>query len=54
MTAAECAIVAAVLFAFAIGTMLGHAAGYMRAEDVARRRAARAMTSGPRYVRTPE
>ena len=45
---------AAVCFAFAIGIMLGHAAGYMRAEDVARRRAARAMTSGPRHVGTPE
>lgn len=54
MTAAEYAIIAAVLFALAIGIMLGHAAGYMRAEDVARRRAARAMTSSPRHVRTPE
>lgn len=54
MSAAEYAIAAAVLISFSLGIMLGHAAGYMRAEDVARRRAARAMTSGPRHVRTPE
>lgn len=47
-------VLAAVLFAFAIGIMLGHAAGYMRAEDVARRHDARTMTSGPRYVGTPK
>lgn len=53
MIAAEYALGVA-LIAFSLGVFAGHAAGYMRAEDVARRRAARAMTSGPRYVRTPE
>ena len=58
MSEAEYAIIAAVLFAFAIGIMLGHAAGYGRAKDLERRRAAAAMTSGPKYRRervgTPE
>ena len=45
-----------VVIAFAIGIMLGHAAGYGRRGDVERRRAARAMASGPNYQRvgTPE
>lgn len=56
MTPAEYAIVAAVLIAFSLGIFAGHAAGYMRAEEVGRRRAAAAMTSGPKYRRvgTPE
>lgn len=54
MTAAEYALVATALIAFAIGLMLGHAAGYARAKDLERRRAIRAMTSGLKYVRTPE
>lgn len=44
-------VLALVLFALAIGIMLGHAAGYARRGDVERRRAAAAMTSGPRYRR---
>ena len=51
MSAAEYAIIAAVLFALSIGIMLGHAAGYARRGDVERRRAAAAMTSGPKYRR---
>lgn len=43
------------LIAFSLGVFAGHAAGYMRAEEVGRRRAARA-ASGPKYQRvgTPE
>ena len=40
-----------VLIAFSLGVFAGHAAGYMRAEEVGRRRAIRAMTSGPKYQR---
>ena len=40
-----------VLISFSIGIMLGHAAGYGRRGDVERRRAARAMASGPKYQR---
>jgi len=51
-------ILSLALIAFALGTFAGHAAGYMRAEEVARKRAAAAMTSGPKYRRervgTPE
>ena len=45
-----------VLIAFSLGIFAGHAAGYMRAEEVGRRRAARAVASGPKYHRvgTPE
>lgn len=54
MSAAEYAIAAAVLISFSLGTFAGHAAGYARRGDVERRRAIRAMTSGPRYVGTPK
>ena len=45
-----------VLIAFSLGVFAGHASGYMRAEEVGRRRTARAMASGPKYQRvgTPE
>lgn len=54
MIAAEYALGVA-LIAFSLGVFAGHAAGYMRAEEVGRRRAARA-ASGPKYQRvgTPE
>ena len=44
-----------VLIAFSLGIFAGHAAGYMRAEEVGRRRAAR-VASGPKCQRvgTPE
>lgn len=44
-----------VLIAFSLGVFAGHAAGYMRAEEVGRRRAAR-VASRPKYRRvgTPE
>ncbi len=51
MSAAEYAIVAAVMFAFAIGIFIGHAAGYGRAKDVERRRQEAAITGGPKYAR---
>lgn len=49
-------ILGVVLIAFSLGLFAGHAAGYMRAEEVGRRRAARAVASGPKYQRvgTPE
>ena len=49
-------ILGIVLIAFSLGIFAGHAAGYMRAEEVGRRRAARAVASGPKYRRvgTPE
>ena len=55
MTAAEYALGVA-LIAFSLGVFAGHAAGYMRAEEVGRRRAARAVASGAKYQRvgTPE
>lgn len=51
MSAAEYAIVAAVLFAFALGIFAGHAAGYARRGDVERRRQVAALTGGPNYRR---
>ena len=51
MSAAEYAAAAAVCFTFAIGLMLGHAAGYARRGDVERRRQAAALTGGPKYRR---
>ena len=39
------------LVMFSLGTFAGHAAGYIRAESVARKRAAAALTGGPRYQR---
>lgn len=44
-----------VLITFSLGIFAGHVTGYMRAEEVGRRRAAR-VASGPKYQRvgTPE
>ena len=44
-------VLALVLIAFAIGIMLGHAAGYARRGDVERRRQEAARTGGPKYRR---
>lgn len=52
MSAAE--IIGVVLIAFAIGIMLGHAAGYARRGDVERKRQIAAMNGGPRYARTTD
>lgn len=52
MSAAEYATLAAILFTFAIGMMLGHAAGYARRGDVERRRQLAALNGGPRYSRS--
>ena len=52
MSPAEYALLATALIAFAIGLMLGHAAGYARRGDVERRRQIAALTGGPKCARS--